>query len=134
MSVTLAYCHKPENLPGKTLVGLKVTCPPNSVTPPHYHGGSVVTATMIRGKTLNQMVCPDHDPQSQGTGPLIMGEGDSWYEPPGCHHVRSENPFEEQAEFVANFVADTERIEELGLVAALVVIDAEEEQKARAQV
>jgi hypothetical protein len=82
---------------------------------------------MIKGKMLNQMVCPDHDPESQGTGPKIYSVGESWYEPPGCHHVRSENAGdegEEEAEFIATFVIDKKKVDEEGL-GALVVIDAD---------
>lgn len=111
------------------MVGLMVTAGVNSATPPHNHGGAAVLATMIKGKMLNQMVCPDHDPQSQGTGPQIHSAGESWYEPPGCHHVRSENVGDEEAQFLATLILDTERIEKLGMLAATVVIDAAEEEK-----
>lgn len=84
-------------------------------------------ATMIRGKMLNQMVCPHHDPDSQGTGPKIYSVGESWYEPPGCHHVRSENVGDEEAQFLAVFVVDKKKVDTEGL-ASLVVIDAAVEE------
>jgi quercetin dioxygenase-like cupin family protein len=113
------------------MVGLLITCPPNGATPPHYHGGAAAAATLIQGRMLNQMVCPEHDSESQGSGPRIYGTGESWYEPPGCHHVRSENPSDtEAAQFIAVLVADDERIERLGFIDALVQIDAAEEEKA----
>jgi hypothetical protein len=81
-----------------------------------------------------QMVCPDHDPNSQGTGVNEYGPGESFYEPPGCHHVRSENASDtEEATFIANLVQERKIIEELGPVAALVVIDAEVEEKKAAK-
>ena len=61
------------------------------------------------------------------------GPGESWYEPPGCHHVRSENASkDEEAVFIATLIQDTEKIERLGVVNALVVLDAVEEEKAKA--
>jgi hypothetical protein len=80
-----------------------------------------------------QMVCPGEDPEGQGSGLKYFGPGDSWYEPPGCHHVRSSNAStEEECEFIATLIVDTERIERLGVIDALVVIDAAEEEKKKA--
>jgi len=109
-----------------------VTSPPNSATPPHTHGGAAVVATMIKGQMLNQMVCPHHDPDSQGTGPKIYGPGESWYEPPGCHHVRSETVGDEEALFHAVFVVEKEKVDKEGLM-SLVVIDADVEEAKQAK-
>ena len=82
-----------------------------------------------------QMVCPGEDPEGQGSGLKIFSPGDSWHEPPGCHHVVSSNASdEEDCQFIATLIVDTERIERLGVVDALVVIDAAEEEKAKAKV
>ena len=83
-----------------------------------------MVATVIRGRVLNQMVC-----DGESHGPTIHSEGDTWYEPPGCHHVRNENAGDDEAIFIANFVIETKKIEELGILKALVQIDAEEEEK-----
>ena len=81
-----------------------------------------------------QTVCPGEDPNGQGSGRKILGPGESWHEPPGCHHVLSSNASEdEECEFIATMIVDTGRIEKLGIVNALVVIDAEEEEKAKAK-
>ncbi|OQV05510.1 hypothetical protein CLAIMM_10237 [Cladophialophora immunda] len=127
-AVSPAFQQNPSNIPDHYYLGLKVTAPVNAATPPHTHGGAAVVATMIKGKMLNQMVCPDHDPNSQGTGPKIYSVGESWYEPPGCHHVRSENAGDEEAEFLAVFVVSKEQIDKEGL-ASIVVIDAEVEER-----
>jgi len=119
------YQQQPSNIPGMTYIGLKVTAPVGSATPPHKHGGAAVVANMIKGRMLNQMECDGEESH----GPKIHSEGDSWYEPPGCHHVRSENAGDEEAIFIANFVIETKKIEELGVVNALVQIDAAEEEK-----
>lgn len=83
---------------------------------------------MLKGKMLNQMVCPDHGPDSQGSEPKVYSAGESWYEPPGCHHVRSENIGDEEAEFLAVFVVSKEKVDKEGLQ-SLVVIDAEVEER-----
>ena len=132
MGVELAFKHAPANIPDHYYLGLKVTTPVNGATPPHTHGGGAIVATVTKGKALNQMVCPEHDPESQGTGPKVYGVGESWYEPPGCHHVRAENAGDEEAEFIAAFVIDKKKVDDEGL-GALVVIDAEVEEARRAK-
>lgn len=60
--------------------------------------------------------------------PKIYKEGETWYEAPGCHHVRSENvSAEEEARFVAVFVVDDEVVEKHGY-GGLVVLDADNEK------
>lgn len=127
-TVTLIAKHSPPNIPDHYYIGLKVNAPANSATPPHTHGGGAVAATMIRGRMVNQMICPHHEPDSQGTGVEILGAGESWYEPPGCHHVRSENPFDEEAEFMTWFVVSKEYVDREG-IAGLVVLDAAVEER-----
>lgn len=67
--------------------------------------------------------------------PRIYGEGESFFEAPGCHHVRGENASEtEEASFYAVFVVDDEVIEKKryeGL--AIVDAAAEEERKLEAE-
>jgi len=107
-----------------TLIGVKSTFPVNAAVPPHRHGGAAVTANVIQGRILNQMICGD-----ETHGPVIHSAGESWYEPPGCHHVRCQNAGDEEAVFVANFIIETRKSEELGVADALVQIDAEEDGK-----
>lgn len=131
-TVAPAFQESPSNIPGHYYLGLKVTAPVNSASPPHTHGGGAIVATMTKGKMLNQMVCPHHEPDSQGTGPKIYSVGESWYEPPGCHHVRSENAGDEEAEFVAVFVVSKDKVDKEGLQ-SLIVIDADVEEKSQAK-
>ena len=59
--------------------------------------------------------------------PTVYREGESFYEAPGCHHVRSENVCEgpaEEASFYAVFIVDDEVVEKYGYE-GLVVMDAE---------
>jgi hypothetical protein len=41
------------------------------------------------------------------SGAKVYGPGESWYEAPGCHHVRSETVGNEEALFIANLVVST---------------------------
>lgn len=50
-------------------------------------------------------------------GARVYGPGESWYEAPGCHHVRSENAGDEEALFVANLVVGDEVFEGLDVSA-----------------
>lgn len=81
-----------------------------------------MSATVIKGRVLNQMIC-----EGSSIGPRVYEQGESWYEPPGCHHVRSENAGDEEAIFVASFVVDEKPVKEKGLLRALVVMDADQE-------
>ncbi|KAL9019828.1 MAG: hypothetical protein Q9185_002877 [Variospora sp. 1 TL-2023] len=118
-TIKLISHHRPPNIPGKSLITLLVTLPPNAATPPHTHGGAAVLALMVRGASLNQM--NDDEPR-------VYREGESFYEAPGCHHVRGENACEEEASFYAVFVVDDEDFEKGGYE-GLVVLDAEKEEK-----
>lgn len=80
-----------------------------------------MSATVIQGRVLNQMICAD----GHVVGPRVYEKGESWYEPPGCHHVRSENAGDEEAMFIASLIVDEEAIKRKGVMKALVVIDAE---------
>ena len=52
-----------------------------------------------------------------------------WYEAPGCRHVRSESAGDEEAQFFANFVIDTAKLEAVDNPArALTILDAEVEE------
>ena len=62
--------------------------------------------------------------------PAIYGEGEVFYESPGCHHVRGENVSEtEEASFYAVFVVDDEVLEKKGFEGLLVEDAAAEEAR-----
>lgn len=126
VDIKVMYQHQPSNVPGMTYLGLKVTAPANAATPPHRHGGAAVVAVMVQGSMLNQMEC-----NGEHEGPKIYSKGECWYEPPGCHHVRSENAGDEEAVFIANLIVKTKKIEELGILKALFQIDADEEGRSK---
>lgn len=158
VSVQLTQLQTPPNLPGKTWLTLLVTAPSGAATPPHTHGGAAVVATMIKGRMLNQMIQQSEGErvvgESEGkksehenlresdqrgdfchsNGPKVYSPGESWYEMPGCHHVRSENAGDqgEEAQFVANLIVNSKTLDASpDPVAAVFVIDAEVEERGR---
>ena len=87
--------------------------------PSHTHNGAAITATQLQGSSLNQM---NDDP------PFVASFGESFYEAPGCRHVRNENVSKtEEAKFSAVFVIDDEVVKDG--YDSLVVLDIEKEQK-----
>ncbi|EYE92027.1 cupin domain-containing protein [Aspergillus ruber CBS 135680] len=114
LNVTSQY--RLANCPGKSIIGLLVSFPPNGSTPPHRHGGASVSAYVISGTLLNKM---NDDPMR------VIETGGSWYEAPGCHHRISDNASKtEPATLFASMILDTEVYERDGM-AALIQIDEE---------
>ena len=73
---------------------------------------------MIRGQILNEMVHTSVDPvtgetHAHDSGPKVYGPGETWFEAPGCHHVRSENAGDEEVVFIANLVVSDKVFEGL---------------------
>ncbi|KAI5459068.1 hypothetical protein BGZ63DRAFT_465790 [Mariannaea sp. PMI_226] len=147
VSVAISHTHNPPNLPGKTWFGLLVTSPVNAATPPHTHAGAAIVATVVSGHVLNQMVHTHVDPvtgetHTRDSGAKIYGPGESWYEAPGCHHVRSETVGNEDAVFIANLIVDSKVFDGLDMkdtspeaewpkIGRVFILDADvEEQKA----
>ncbi|KAL8923363.1 MAG: hypothetical protein Q9208_004633 [Pyrenodesmia sp. 3 TL-2023] len=119
-TITVLSHHKPPNIPGKSLITLLVTLPPNAATPPHTHGGAAVLALMLRGASRDQM----NDGEA-----VVRGEGETFYEAPGCHHVKGENACEgKETQFYAVFIVDDEYFEKEGYQ-GLLVLDAEMQEK-----
>ncbi|KAL1953861.1 hypothetical protein VTO42DRAFT_2085 [Malbranchea cinnamomea] len=105
-ATTIVYQYKLANCPGKTIVGMLIEYPPGGATPPHRHGGASVSAYVIKGSLLNKM---NDDPME------VVEKGGSWYEAPGCHHKISANASNtEPATFFANFILDTDTLEQEG--------------------
>jgi quercetin dioxygenase-like cupin family protein len=110
------YQHALPNSPGKSLVGLQVTFPPNGSTPPHRHAGAFVSVVVLSGSVLNKM---NDDPMK------IFHAGGTFHEMPGCHHKISDNASKtEEAMILATFVVDTKVLDRAG-IAGLVEIDEE---------
>lgn len=100
--------------PGKSIVVLHVTFPPDGSTPPHTHAGAFVSVNVTSGYVLNKM---NNDPM------IILGPGESFTESPKCRHIISDNASAtEPATMVATFIVDTKVVDALG-VNGLVIID-----------
>jgi quercetin dioxygenase-like cupin family protein len=86
------------NVPGKRLTAVVVDYAPGGVSAPHRHAGSVfvyVLAGAVRAKVSDD-------------GPVaVYKAGETFFEPPGAHHLVSENASAtESARILAVFVAD----------------------------
>jgi quercetin dioxygenase-like cupin family protein len=115
-TVKLLYHQSLKNVPDFSIIGLQVSFPPASQSPPHRHGGASVMAIVISGTAYNKMNC----------SPTIkLSKGESWYEEPGCHHVTSANASDtEPLVLLATFVVETKVLVDGG-PGALVVVDDE---------
>jgi quercetin dioxygenase-like cupin family protein len=70
------------NVPGKSFTSVIVTFPPGGRAAPHRHGQAFVFAYVLEGSVRSQL---DNEPA--GT----YETGQSWSEPPGAHHLVTEN-------------------------------------------
>ena len=84
--------------PGKQLTAVVVRYAPGAASPQHHHGGSVF-AYVLSGTIRSQ---------NSATGPVRdFKAGESFFEPPGSHHLISANAStKEPASLLAIFVAD----------------------------
>ncbi|MBS0232078.1 MAG: cupin domain-containing protein [Proteobacteria bacterium] len=100
VTVVESFRDQPPNVPGKSLVGLVVTYPPGTKTPPHRHAPSAfITGFVLSGAIRSQV----------NDGPVqIFHAGESWPESPGAHHRISENASDtESASLLGIFVVDS---------------------------
>jgi len=98
---TTRFEHAIPNFPGKSLIAFEVNLPPGEAIRPHHHAHSAfIYAHMLSGTVRSQVEGePVHDYHA----------GDSWYEPPGAHHVVTRNPSPSQpAKFLVVFVVDSD--------------------------
>jgi quercetin dioxygenase-like cupin family protein len=70
------------NVPGKTFTSVIVTFPPGARAAPHRHGQAFVFAYVLEGTVRSQLA--DEPARTYATG-------QSWSEPPGAHHIMTEN-------------------------------------------
>jgi quercetin dioxygenase-like cupin family protein len=90
--------HALPNLPGKVLTAVVVEYAPGGKSPPHRHDASAsIFAYVLSGSIRSQ----------EGGEATVYQAGQSWFEPPGAHHLISENASgTEPASLLAVFVAD----------------------------
>lgn len=98
LSVTPVASHAIGDIPGKTLTSILLTVPPGSKSNAHRHAG-VVFGYVIEGAVCSQIT---GDP---GLKPYVAGQ--SFFEPPGSHHLAFTNPGIVTARVLVTQVADT---------------------------
>lgn len=93
-----AFTYKMPNVKGKSLKAYVVNYPPGGKSISHKHGKAFVVAYVLSGAIRSQLA---------GSKAGVYKAGESWSEPPGAHHVLSENVSEkDSAKLLAIFVAD----------------------------
>ena len=86
------------NIPGKTFTAVEVDFAPGSKATPHRHGQAFVFAYVLSGTIRSRL---------EGEAAQIYRTGQSWFEPPGAHHVLTRNlSHASPARLLVVFVAD----------------------------
>lgn len=87
------------NVHGKTFTAATVAFPPGARAVPHRHGNAFVYAYVLEGAVRSRL---DGEPMR------TYHQGENWIEPPGAHHVATENVSDtEPAKLLVVFVSDT---------------------------
>ncbi|MFI5612002.1 cupin domain-containing protein [Amycolatopsis sp. NPDC051903] len=87
------------NVPGKTFTSAVVSFPPGASAVPHRHGDAFVYAYVLEGAVRSEL---------EGEPAHTYHRGENWTEPPGAHHVATENTSTtEPAKLLVVFVATT---------------------------
>jgi len=97
--VRVVFEHALPNVEGKRMVAVTVNYPPGARSLAHRHAASAfIYAYVLSGSIRSQV----------GTEPAkVYHAGEGFYEPPGSHHVISENASDkEAASLLAVFVVD----------------------------
>ena len=87
------------NVQGKTFTSAIVDFPPGARAVPHRHGEAFVYAYVLEGTVRSQL----------GGEPVrTYHQGENWVEPPGAHHVLTENTSRtEPAKLLVVFISNT---------------------------
>ncbi len=87
------------NVPGKTFTSAIVNFPPAARAVPHRHGDAFVYAYVLDGAVSSQL---------EGQPVRVYHQGENWSEPPGAHHLATENASAtEPARLLVVFIATT---------------------------
>jgi quercetin dioxygenase-like cupin family protein len=100
-TVKPAFQEPIPNIPGKTLIAVKVHYAPGGKSPPHHHARSAfIMAYVLSGEIRSQV----------DDGPIkLYRSGETWHEDPGARHRVSENASKTQpADLLAVFVVDSD--------------------------
>ncbi|QIG99021.1 MULTISPECIES: cupin domain-containing protein [unclassified Bradyrhizobium] len=99
-SVTPKFEHAITNIPGKSLIAVEVNFPPGEPSAPHHHAKSAFLYVYILQGAIES--------QLEGEAAHVYRAGDSFFEPPGAHHVLGRNASAtEPAKRLAVFVVDS---------------------------
>ncbi|KWV50950.1 cupin [Bradyrhizobium macuxiense] len=99
-TVVPKFAHEIPNIPGKSLISVEVDYPPGGASLPHHHAKSGFLYVYVLSGAIES--------QLEGEAPRTYRAGDSFFEPPGSHHVLGRNLSKtEPAKLLAVFVADT---------------------------
>lgn len=99
-SVTPKFEQAITNIPGKSLVAVEVNFAPGETSAPHHHAKSgFLYVYVVQGAIESQL---------GGEAAHTYRAGDSFFEPPGTHHVLARNvSTTEPAKLLAVFVVDS---------------------------
>ncbi len=87
------------NVKGKTFTSEIVYFPPNARAVPHRHGSAFVYAYVLEGTVRSQLA---------GEPVRTCHQGQNWVEPPGAHHLLTENPSRTKpAKLLVIFISNT---------------------------
>ncbi|QOZ35013.1 cupin domain-containing protein [Bradyrhizobium sp. CCBAU 53421] len=99
-SVTPKFEHGITNIPGKSLIAVEVNFPPGEPSAPHHHAKSAfLYVYVLQGAIESQL---------EGEAAHTYRAGESFFEPPGAHHMLGRNASAtEPAKILAVFVVDS---------------------------
>ncbi|HEX6468871.1 MAG TPA: cupin domain-containing protein [Streptosporangiaceae bacterium] len=87
------------NVKGKTFTSVIVSFPPAARAVPHRHGAAFVYAYVLEGTVRSQLA---------GEPARTYHQGENWVEPPGAHHLRTDNTSQTQpAKLLVVFISNT---------------------------
>ncbi|MGW3827328.1 cupin domain-containing protein [Streptomyces sp. NPDC005071] len=72
------------NVQGKAFTSAIVDFPPAARAVPHRHGNAFVYAYVLEGNVRSQL---------EGGPMRTYNQGENWVEPPGAHHILTENTY-----------------------------------------
>ena len=97
-TVTPVFRRDLPNAPGRAMSVVTVDFAPSARAAPHRHGTAFLYAYVLKGRIRSQL---------EGEPARTYAAGQGWPEPPGSHHVLTENPSAtEPARLLVVFVAD----------------------------
>ena len=98
-TLTPLFSQPLPNVPGKTFTSAIVTFPPAARAVPHRHGDAFVYAYVLEGDISSTL---------EGQPARVYHQGENWSEPPGAHHVSTENvSATQEAKLLVVFLATT---------------------------